>query len=139
MLFYPTHCLRRLVFVYICLFMKDYPSLQIMYAMFLNMFILIYIGSFKPLGTVLQNRIELFNEFLICNVTFLILNFTDWVGDKPIRVMYGWVMNILVFVIIGFNSSFILYFGGRSISMLFTKYKNRLVYRFKIFIQNFKK
>ena len=88
------------------------------------MFLLIYIGSYKPLGSFQKNRIELFNEFMICTVTFFILNFTDWVGDRSVRIIYGWVMNALIFVIIAVNSSFVLYYGGKSIVLLFKKVKN---------------
>jgi hypothetical protein len=109
--------------------MRGHPSIQIMLAMFLNMFLLIYFGSFKPLESALKNRIELFNEFMICCVTFFILNFTDWVGDKPIQTTYGWVMNAYIFVIIAFNSIFILGSGARSIKLVLIKYKNIISHR----------
>ena len=68
----------------------------------------------------------MFNEFMITCVTYFVMNFTDWVGERAVRITYGWVLNSLVFFIIAFNSSFILYFGLNSIKLLFVKIKRRL-------------
>ena len=118
MFFFPMHCIRRLIYVAICQNLKEYPSIQIICALFLNMFILIYIGTNKSLGSFLKNRIEMFNEFMICSVTFIIMNFTDWVGARPVRTEYGWIMNCMVFVIIAFNSFFVLWYGFGSIRLM---------------------
>ena len=65
---------------------------------------------------------------MICCVTFIIMNFTDWVGSRPVRTEYGWAMNCLVFVIIAFNLGYVLWYGFGSMRLMCRKYKNLITH-----------
>ena len=54
-----------------------------MYLMFLNLAILIYTGKNYPLEGTNRNRLEFFNEIMVCYITMHMLYFTDWIGEPP--------------------------------------------------------
>ena len=92
------------------------------------MMVLMYIGSIQPLGCLLQNRIEMINELMICCSTFLILDFTA-LDVRSIHALYGWVLNGFLFTIIFTNLVFILYHGSVAIKALILRCWKRVVHR----------
>ena len=49
---------------------------------YMNLSILIYTAQTSPLIGKPTNRLEIFNEFVVCCVTIQMFLFTDWVLDK---------------------------------------------------------
>jgi hypothetical protein len=54
--------LRRLFFLYICFFLKNSISLQIIAINLMNLAVLIYTGQHQPLESRFDNRLDMFNE-----------------------------------------------------------------------------
>ena len=83
--------------------------------LFLNLLQIAYIGTFKPLSRKLDNRIDLFNEFIVDCCTIYSLTSTDWINNKSSRATYGYHVILLLGILIALNVSIILYFSGRGI------------------------
>jgi len=78
----------------------------------------------------LENRLELYNEWLT-NLIFLhLLFFTEWIPTLEQQYTMGWsmIIHILLFLIINFY--FIFRFMFRSSKLYFIKYKNIYMAKF---------
>ena len=75
------------------------------------MFLLIYIGYFKPLIIRVQYRLEMFNEYMICMITPLIIPFANEAYSEETKISYGWIMIVAIFTVIGVNIIFVIRFG----------------------------
>jgi len=53
-----------------------------MISLYLNIAIIIYQGSIKPLDSRYRNNNELFNEIIVDIATIHLIFFTDWVGNE---------------------------------------------------------
>ena len=76
-MFYPIYCLRRIIFIGLCVHFQEKAPIQLVIILLTNMFLLIYIGYFKPLSIRLQYRLEMFNEYMICTITPLVVPFAN--------------------------------------------------------------
>ena len=76
-MFYPIYCLRRLFFVSLCVHFQEKATIQLVAIQLVNMFLLIYIGYFKPLSIRRQYRLEMFNEYMICSITYFVVPFAN--------------------------------------------------------------
>ena len=112
----------------------------------MNLGIMTYTAYVNPLIGVLQNRVEIFNELLLCFIAFHMLFFTDWalgydihlipdekllpdrdlIASKYLQESYGIGMACLVFFYLSINLSIILYFSLRSVRIVWIKYINLL-------------
>ena len=93
------------------------------------MMVLMYVGSIRPLGSLLQNRIEMVNELMVCCSTFFILDFTSLELERANHALYGWVINGFLFAIIFANLVFILYHGSIALKNLVVRYWKRIVHK----------
>jgi len=63
---------------------------------------LIYVGYNDSLLGKFANRLEMFNELMVCFITFHMYFFTDWVlgksgqPDKDVQYNYGILMNCFI-------------------------------------------
>ena len=130
-MFYFFFIIRRLIFVTVA-FNWDDPHivLQLFAVLYMNIFFVIYQGSVKPLASRFNNRLELFNEFLVGCCSFYTMCFTDWILSKKVQAHYGYHMIFIIGVLISTNVLVILYFSGRSI--LFLMYKGYLNAKMKL-------
>ena len=62
--------------------LEDYPGIQIQLLVVVNMAMAIFQRSVRPLNSVLLNRIEEANEFMLQISTVHMFIFSDWVTDK---------------------------------------------------------
>jgi len=69
---------------------------------FSNLAMLIYVGYNNSLLGKFSNRLEMFNELMVCFITFHMYFFTDWVlgkngqPDKDVQYNYGIMMNCFI-------------------------------------------
>ena len=106
MMGYVVYIYRRVLFVLICLLLKEYPGIQIQCVCLLNLFCSIYYGYFLPEMKLFQNMLQLFNEFMNQVQCVIIMQFTDSNSDPKYQELWGWffvysicfmtVVNILV-------------------------------------------
>jgi len=82
---------------------------------FSNLVMLIYVGYNNSLLGKFANRLEQFNEIMVCFITFHMYFFTDWVldknghPDKDVQYNYGIMMNCFIAYYIYANLMVILY------------------------------
>lgn len=72
---------RRLTLPLVLVFLAAYPYLQVMFMIFQNLLVLIYLFEVRPFETPFMNRLEIFNEACVLVSTYMILLFSDFVGD----------------------------------------------------------
>ena len=51
----------------------------------------IYFGYVWPFESHTITKLEIFNEIVAINLCYLMLCFTDWVGEADTRYLVGWV------------------------------------------------
>ena len=68
-----------------------------------NLLILIFIGQFKPMADRKSNYQEIFNEFMICLCTIILLAFTQFVDNPFTKFAAGWISVLLFLVLIVVN------------------------------------
>jgi len=116
--FYLCYALRRIFFVDIAFNLKELPGIQIILINYLNLAALIYVGTHKPLISQPRNRLEIFNEFMICFITFVFMGFTDVILNEDDKWAFG---NIVIWLVIYFlyvNIMVILANIARNISIM---------------------
>ena len=140
--FYLIFCTRRVICVMLFFLLAHHSGLQLVYMMWLNLLILIYMGRNLPLVGKLSNRLEVFNEVSVCFITFQMTFFThyslgydiktvpeellsptvDLLPDEPAQERFGYLMNTCMFYYIYANLLVIFYFIIRQLSLLLTRY-----------------
>lgn len=78
-----------------------------------------------------MNRLAIVNEQFIFLASLNMILFTDWVGEAETQFFYGYFMIGTVLACIVYNLCFVLYYGFRSIGLLYKKYYNLLKYKWK--------
>ena len=53
---------------------------------------IILVGLSRPYRLRSNNRLEIFNEFILLLVNYHLTSLTDWVSDGDTRYMIGWAM-----------------------------------------------
>tara|TARA_B110000285_G_scaffold233603_1_gene307901 strand:+ start:418 stop:1257 length:840 start_codon:yes stop_codon:yes gene_type:complete len=129
--YYLLFGIRRVMYIYVVFNWVEDSWAQAMVIMFMNLFMLIFIGQQKPLSRMFKNRIELFNEFCVLIITIHMICFTEWVPGRQERDVMGWSM----IAIIGFNIAInvksifkVIYHGFKLVCI---RYKNHAKAYFK--------
>jgi hypothetical protein len=122
LLYYIIFSLRRLIFCALAFYCTTVVFFQVQMLMFLNLFILLYIGGVQPFDTKFKNQIEMFNEFCICILTIQMTLFTDFVGRKDAQFDAGWQMVGVMVVNMFCNLSIVLVIGAKGTRLLVVKY-----------------
>lgn len=129
--YYLLFGIRRVMYIYVVFNWVEDSWAQAMVIMFMNLFMLIFVGQQKPLSRMFKNRIELFNEFCVLIITIHMICFTEWVPGRQERDVMGWSM----IAIIGFNIAInvksifkVIYHGFKLVCI---RYKNHAKAYFK--------
>ena len=117
--FYLFYALRRIFFVDIAFNLKEWPGIQIILINYLNLAALIYVGSHQPLISLPRNRLEIFNEFMICFITFIFMGFTDVILNEDEKWDFGKIMIYLVLYFMYVNIMVILANLARNMVIMF--------------------
>lgn len=118
--------MRRFLFVLIS-FKVDYmSSIQIILINLINLGCLIYYGYVKPFDSRLRTRIDMFNEISVTVITWHMMFFTQFVPDPRNQSIVGWSMIICICFNALCNVLVVLWFAGRSLYLICTKYYNIL-------------
>ena len=75
----------------------------------LNILILIYVGSFKPMKSRRINKFELTNEYLVGICTINLVSFTQRIQIPRMRYNAGWVSVLMLMFLILINGVNTLY------------------------------
>ena len=97
-------------------------TIQILVVLFLNLTSLIYVASTCALSTRLYNRLDCFDEYWICILSFHLVCFTDLIGDPAVAVRYGWLMIGLMLVNMIVKICFILWQNYARIKMVYVRF-----------------
>jgi hypothetical protein len=124
-MFYPIFCLRRFIFIFFCLKLDLPVPIMFVIILLINQCLLTYIGFFKPLTLPLHCRLEMFNEYMICFITPLIIPFANQWYSHETKISYGWIMIGFIFSVIGVNMFYVLRFGLNKSVLLFKRSFNR--------------
>ena len=90
--------------------------------LFMNIIFIFYNGSIKPLECRLDNRIDLFNEFIVDCCSIYAMTSSDWCNDNEMKGFYGYHIVALLMLMFIVNISIILYQSGR---LLYFKIRNK--------------
>ena len=96
--FYAYFFLRRLLFAFVLVSMKEFLVQQLILILFLWLLIFVYQVRFRPYDSWLQNTLTIFNELVL--IVFSILMFPFLNNKDPTRttiVSYAWIGLIFVF------------------------------------------
>lgn len=74
--------LRRSVVCFVYLYLQNKNYFQIMITLFLNTFFMIYTVSISPYRLKSLNKREMINEFVVLQMTNILMIFTDFVPDR---------------------------------------------------------
>ena len=88
--FYFT--IRRFLLVTTIVLFSKHPAFQVMLFIFLSELNIIYIIQFRPYNDSTTNYVEIFNEWCILLSSYPLFVFTDYVSDKQIREIAGYLM-----------------------------------------------
>ena len=94
----------------------------------MNLAILLYVSYFRRIVGQLKNRLEMFNEYMVCCVTQQMVFFSDWVCSVDsdllnVRWKYGHFMNAVIGYFIYANLSIFIFFTSKNIYLIYTKLK----------------
>ena len=98
----------------------------------MNLIFMCYIAHFKPLNQSLDNKIDLFNEWIVNCCTIYQMTSTDWINNRSTRVTYGYHIVFLILFLIAVNTSVILYFSCKAIYMISYKSVFKLNHQVKL-------
>ena len=92
----------------------------------MNLFVIIYFGSFCPFNGRLKNRMEIFNEACILFVTLHLFCYTEWVESSIRKYEVGWSQIFLMYFCFIVNFIVILWHFFRNLFLLAIKYYRRI-------------
>ena len=98
---------------------------QIISLLLLNLFLTIYVGSSKPFILPLENKLELFNEWIIFLSALHMIVFTDFLDDLDAQFLMGWSLVGACIIKMVVNLVFVIYFSYKFFYLLIVKYYNR--------------
>lgn len=123
--------LRRMGMSFVLVFLMEYPTFQVLYAILSSLMNLFYIALIQPLDSPGANNLELFNEYMMLSQSYWMLAFTDWYdseGCEIMKVYIGWLSSVFLIFQIFVNSIIILIATIKSAINFFKmmRYKLRL-------------
>ena len=121
--FILIYMLRRIIYVGSA-FSTTNSTFQLLGLLYVNLVVLIYQASVKPLELRTRNKLELFNENCIILSCFFFVCFTDFVLDKESQYMVGWGFCMVIFLNLAVNCIFILTHFFHNIKMIHSKYSS---------------
>ncbi|CDW86251.1 UNKNOWN [Stylonychia lemnae] len=116
---------KRLIFAIIAVFMREYPALQILILIMMNLGSMLYIFHTKPFDDAKTNNLEVFNEACVLGISYQILFFTDYLRDPLIQYQIGYGILIVTGLMMGVNTIFMLVMLVFEIKQCFLEKKKR--------------
>ena len=89
-------CWRRFVFISSVYLLYYFPYFQLMLFMYTNLLVTIYQGQLKPLSRVFDNRLNLFNEFMVSTVVYISIIFSEMANSVDQKYFYGWMLMFII-------------------------------------------
>lgn len=80
-----------------------------------------YIMNYRPMSSVILNRIEIFNEYFMVATGYFMLHFTDWIPDINFQYKIGSVFTYVVILILGMNFALIAYEMFKELKKVYLK------------------
>ena len=74
----------------------DYPTLQLILFMWINLITTMYQGYFKPLLNNFDNQLNLFNEFMVSSMAYTSVIFSEMAKSEEEKYFFGWVLIFLI-------------------------------------------
>ena len=84
-------CLRRILFVSSIWLFDKTPTYQLLSLLYVNLVIALYIGL-KPFKSLITNRIELANEYMMTSICYSSIVATDYLVKIEQKYEGAWVM-----------------------------------------------
>ena len=97
---------RRLLLGILVVYSRDTLYWQIMGLVYQTVVALIIVGQTWPLETKTGNKMEFFNETMIMFVMYIMICFTDFMPDREVRNILGYLCMVVVGSHIGVNIVF---------------------------------
>ena len=114
-LFTFVFCCRRMLFAILIVYLKQWPTFQIMVLLHLTTLTMSYIAYNKPFNLSLLNSLELINEVTILIAVYHLTLFTDYVGKHETKYLVGWSLCAITAINILTNLVFLIVTQTRAI------------------------
>ena len=114
-------CLRRLLFVYSIYQLYEYTIFQILILFYTNLFMTIYQGQLKPLQGRKNNKIQLFNEYMISTISYFLVLYTEMVNSSADKYFYGWIQIGLISTCFAINLVLIIWVLFNQLRFIYIK------------------
>jgi hypothetical protein len=102
--------------------------MQLIVLLEVNLFMSLFIGS-KPMKQLLDNRIEIMNEYLMSSICINSIVITDYLVENEDKYEGSWIMIALISFTIFINISIVLWFMIINLKLIITKF-NKKFYRY---------
>lgn len=102
-------CLRVQLLIFALLVLQNYRCFQIIIALALMTFMMIYVGLANPYIEKPKTFFEQFNEFFIAITVYHLMAFADVVQDQETRTIFGWSLVVCISFCLFTNVSYILH------------------------------
>ena len=121
-MYYAFFIVRRTMYLCILLIMPFLTTTFQIYALILlNFLTLMYYAQVKPISPKLDRRLDIFNEFMVGNITISLFVISDWNTDPTVRFKYGWFIIAQITALIAVNLIFVAYFMFKGLRALYRK------------------
>lgn len=131
-------CLRRIVFVSSIVIFDQYPFMQLLLLLEVNLAMSLFIGR-KPMKNRLNNIIEIMNEFLMASICYNGIVLTDYLTQIEDKYEGSWIMVSLISFVIIINISIVVWFMINNLKLIEIRYRKRIhffFYKDENFTQN---
>ena len=92
---------------------------------------MIYVGNWSPFRTLSNNKLQLFNEYMILILTVGLTQFTDFCRNLAFRYNMGWMFVSVVILFLFVNVCYMLKGSLRHLKMIIIKYYRRCCHKLK--------
>ena len=82
---------RKIIISVNTVYLKRYSGIQFIVLLYLNVFILIFIGHYRPMTDRFTNRLEIIYEYFIGLSTMILVSFTQFVSSPRTKYSAGWI------------------------------------------------
>ncbi len=116
--------LRKLLLIYVIVFLQNKPVLSIFVWIYLSLIMIILAGYLTSFKSKIENYLNLLNEVFVIFVCYGLFTFTDFISDASTREYVGYCLVALILICISINFGVV----GYSTATL-SSYKLKLQYR----------
>lgn len=107
--YYVIFTLRRLLFAYIIVYLQEYPWLQVQLNLYIQTFMILYLGFWRPWSNPFSNKLEFFNEIATLFIVYHMACFSNFYHDIEVRYyLLGNTFIYSTYIIIAVNTCVVL-------------------------------